>query len=126
MLLDFEGYIAEGPGENIFIVKDKNIFTPSLGNILPGITRDSVIKIAKDQNIRIREKKLSINELKSADEAFFSGTAVEICPISKIDNSLINKRKIGKITKQIKEIYAQTVRGEKNYLNWFTFVNKKL
>ena len=123
LLLDYQGYIAEGPGENIFIVNNK-LLTPPAGAILPGITRDTVIKIAKDQNIEVEEKKLTIDELKSADEAFFSGTAVEICPIGKIDNNLINRGEIGKITRQIKEIYLQAVKGEKEeYLNWLTFID---
>lgn len=124
LLLDFEGYVAEGPGENIFIIKNNKIFTPSTGKILNGITRDTIIKLAKDQNIEVKEKKISVEELKLADEAFFTGTAVEICAIGKIDNTLINNTKIGPITKQIKDLYQKTIHGkEKKYLNWLTFTN---
>jgi len=125
ILLDFQGNIAEGPGENIFIVRDKKLFTPQKGSILPGITRDSVIKIAKNLGILVKEKKIKPEEIKKADELFFSGTGVEICPIAKIDNVLINQGKIGRITKKIKEIYQRAVRGkEKQYLRWLTFVKE--
>ncbi len=123
LLLDGNGYIAEGPGENIFIIKDKNIFTPPKGAILPGITRDSVITIAKDLGFRVEEKNLTVEELKSADEAFFSGTAVEICPIAQIDQCLIGNGMPGEITQKIKEIYQKIVQGEEErYLNWLSFV----
>lgn len=124
LFLDFEGYVAEGPGENIFIVKNNHLYTPSLGTILPGITRDSCIQIAKNLGVSVEEKQITIKELKLADEVFFTGTAVEVCAIGKIDDVVINQGKIGKITKQIKESYNQTVRGEKEkYLNWLTFIN---
>ncbi len=123
LLLDYEGFVAEGPGENIFIVKEGKIFTPSSGSILTGITRKSIIKIAYDLGLSVEEKKISVEELKSADEAFFVGTAVEVCPIGKIDETLINNQKIGEITKNIKEIFEKVVKGEKNeYLNWLTVV----
>jgi branched-chain amino acid aminotransferase len=123
LLLDYQGYLAEGPGENIFIAKDNQLFTPERGSILPGITRDSIIKIARDSGIKVIEKKITPKELKLADEAFFVGTAVEVCLIKKVDNILINKGKIGKITKKIREIYQKIIRGkEKKYLKWLTFV----
>ena len=122
LLLDFEGYVAEGPGENIFIIKDNKIFTPPIDKILNGITRDIIINSAKEQNIEIQEKKITVEELKSADEAFFTGTAVEICAIGKIDNVLINNDKVGKITKKIQKDYSNIVRGEKEkYLKYLTF-----
>jgi branched-chain amino acid aminotransferase len=123
LFLDFEGNIAEGPGENIFIVKNQKIYTPPQGTILPGITRNSCIQIAKDLGISVKEKQITLKEIKSVDEAFFTGTAVEICPIGKIDETLINQGKIGEITKKIKNIYQRVVRGqEERYLNWLTFV----
>ena len=123
LFLDFEGNVAEGPGENIFMVKNKKLFTPPLGTILPGITRDSVIKIAKDLGLLVKEKKISPQEIKEADEVFFTGTAVEICPISQIDDTLINQGRIGKITKMIKEVYQKAVRGKiPKYSKWLTFV----
>ncbi|MBT9149308.1 MAG: Branched-chain-amino-acid aminotransferase [Dehalococcoidia bacterium] len=123
ILLDFQGFIAEGPGENIFMVKNRKIFTPPKGTILPGITRDSVIKIAKNYKISVEEKKITSQEIKTADEVFFTGTAVEICPIGKIDKTIINKGEIGEITKKIKNTYQKIVCGEeKKYLEWLTFV----
>ncbi len=117
ILLDYEGYVAEGPGENIFIVKNGKLLTPSRGTILPGITRESVIEIASDLGIEVEEKKITVEELKEADEAFFVGTAAEICPIGKIDNQEI---KTGEITKKIKKEFKKITRGEK-YLKWLTF-----
>jgi len=125
LLLDFNGYLAEGPGENIFIIKNNQIFTPSKDNILPGITRDTVIKIAKDLGYKVTEKKIKPMELKFIDEAFFTGTAAEICPIIQIDKNLINKGEEGGVTKKIKETYKRVVKGEENkYLNWLTFINQ--
>jgi len=123
LLLDFEGNIAEGPGENIFIVKDKRICTPSSGTILAGITRDTVIKIAKDLGIGLEERKISQEELKFADEAFFVGTAAGICPIGKIDDTVIGDNRIGEITRQIEKSYHNIIYGKnEKYLDWLTFV----
>jgi branched-chain amino acid aminotransferase len=123
LLLDYRGFIAEGSGENIFIVKNKILYTPKLGNILPGITRDSVIKIAKDHHFKCIEKDLTLNELLNADEAFFTGTAAEIVPIGQVNNKLINKGREGEITKFLREIFKKIVRGEdKRYRNWLTYV----
>lgn len=123
LLLDFKGFIAEGPGENIFMAKDNKLFTPFEGSILPGITRDSVMKMAEDLGILVQKKNITIGELKLADELFFTGTAVEICPIGQIDNTLINNGKTGKITEKIKNLYQRIIRGkEEKYLNWLSFV----
>jgi branched-chain amino acid aminotransferase len=123
ILLDYRGFVAEGSGENIFIVKNKIIYTPKLGSILPGITRDSIIKIAKDNKFKVIEKDISVKELKQADEAFFTGTAAEVVPIGQIDNKLINKGKEGEITKFLRETYKMVVRGEiEKYKNWLTYV----
>lgn len=122
ILLDFEGFIAEGPGENIFMVKKGKLFTPLNKTILPGITRDSIIKISKELGLEVKEKKITPDEIKSADEAFFTGTAAEICPIGEIDGVIINNGEIGKITKKIKNTFKQVVKGEnKKYFKWLTF-----
>ena len=124
LFLDYQGFVAEGPGENIFMVKNKKVFTPSLGSILPGITRDTVFHILRDLKIPFEEKQISLRELKAADEAFFTGTAVEICPIFQIDRTKINQGKIGPISKMVKEAYDRIIHGqEKKYLKWLTFVN---
>lgn len=123
ILLDYRGYVAEGPGENIFIVKNKKLYTPKPGSILLGITRDSVMKIAQSLGIKVEEKDISVNELLNADEAFFTGTAAEITPIFKINKTLINKGKVGPITSKIQEMYQKITRGElKEYFKWLTFV----
>jgi len=124
ILLDFEGNVAEGPGENIFMVKDRKIFTPPLGAIFPGITRRTVIEVAKSLGYSVLEKKIKPEELKKTDELFFTGTGVEICPIIKIDEILINQGKLGEITKKIKKIYQRIVKGkERRYFKWLTFIN---
>lgn len=124
LLLDYRGFVAEGAGENFFIVKKGIIYTPKLGNILPGITRDSVIKISKDNGLKVIEKDISLKEVFEADEAFFTGTAAEIVPIGKINDKLINSGKEGKITKFLRETYKKIVKGEiKRYSKWLTYVN---
>ncbi len=124
LLLDYQGYVAEGPGENIFIVKDGKLFTPKLGAILGGITRDSIIQIAKDLKIGVEEKNITVEELKSADEAFFTGTAAEICVIGRIDDTVINNEKTGIITKKIKEAYTKAIHGEsEKYSRWLSHIN---
>ena len=123
ILLDFEGKVAEGPGENIFMVKDRKISTPLPGAILPGITRRTIIEVAKSLGYSVSEKKIEPRELKKADELFFAGTGVEICPIAKINKILINQGKVGEITLKIKKSYQEIVRGkEKRYFKWLTFV----
>jgi branched-chain amino acid aminotransferase len=90
---------------------------------LPGITRDSIIKIARDEKIEVFEKDISVKELKNCDEAFFCGTAAEITPIYQIDDKIINQGKIGPITKFLKEKFYKVVHGEdKKYKKWLTFV----
>lgn len=123
LLLDYKGYIAEGSGENIFFVKKGFLYTPKLGNILPGITRDTVFKIAKDFKIKIIEKNISPNEIKNMEEAFFSGTAAEITAIGQINDIIINNKEEGKITKLIRETYHKIVKGEiKKYNFWLSYV----
>ncbi|MDD5750526.1 MAG: branched-chain amino acid transaminase [Candidatus Pacebacteria bacterium] len=121
IFLDHEGFVAEGPGENVFMVKKGGLVTPSAENILAGITRDAVIKIAQEMGIAVEERKISKEELKSAEEAFFSGTAVEICPIGRIDETVINQGRVGEITKKIKENFEKIVRGN-TPSDWLTFV----
>ncbi|MDC2972891.1 branched-chain amino acid transaminase [Gammaproteobacteria bacterium] len=123
IMLDKNGYISEGSGENIFIVKDGNIYTPTTNHCLNGITRQSVIQIAKDLNLQVKEKNLDYEELLNADEAFFTGTAVEITPISKLDNNSINNGSRGKITKQLQEKFQEIISGhDKFYQSWLTYI----
>ena len=123
IMLDKNGYISEGSGENIFIVKDGNIYTPTTDHCLNGITRQSVIQIAKGLNLQVKEKNLDYDELLNADEAFFTGTAVEITPISKLDNNSINNGSRGEITKQLQEKFQEIISGhDKFYQSWLTYI----
>ncbi|MFA6382934.1 MAG: branched-chain amino acid transaminase [Parcubacteria group bacterium] len=121
LLLDYEGSIAEGPGENIFFVKGNDIFTPGKGTILPGITRDSVIKIARDLGYKIIEKKIKAGEIKNFDEAFFVGTAAEISTIGRIDKCIFKKKP--EVASVIQSIYDDAVRGKiGKYDKWLAYV----
>ncbi len=119
LLLDFEGNVAEGPGENIFMVQNREIHTPKEGSILPGITRDTIKTLAKKLKIPFRERKISERELKKASELFFTGTAAEITGISHIDGKRIADGKMGVITRQLKELYRDVVHGRvPEYKGW--------
>ena len=122
LLLDYEGNIAEGSGENIFYVKNNKIFTVKSGSILDGITRKSIMRICKKElSIIVEEKAVSIKEILSSDEVFFSGTAVEIQPIASINDTIIGDGQIGKITGKIKRIYDDVVKGKRvRYQSWLT------
>ncbi len=122
IMLDEEGFVAEGPGENLFIVKDKVLYTPSLSSgILPGITRDSVIKIATDLKIKFQEKNITPRKLKEADEAFFTGTAAEIVPIRKVDSQTIQKP--WPLTRKIQKVFYSIVKdANPQYQNWLDFI----
>ena len=123
MLLDYEGNIAEGPGENLFIVKDGVIYTPQLGNILKGITRDSAINIAKDLGYTVIEKKLQPEDAFTADEAFFTGSAAEVTPIKTIDDHVIGNGQTGPITAKIKETFMNVVHGRNpKFAHYLTLV----
>jgi branched-chain amino acid aminotransferase len=122
VLLDYQGNIAEGPGENLFIVKDRVLQTPPLGNIIPGITRDSIITLAFNLGYEVKEVQLCVEDLKNADEAFFSGTAAEITPISQIDDTPLPVP-CGEITREIQNQFLEIVRGKnERYLSWLTIV----
>lgn len=122
IMLFSNGYVAEGPGENIFLVKDSMLVTPSKeSDILVGITRDSVIKIAEDIGVQVEERFVHREELYTADELFFTGTAAEITPILSVDNREIGFGKIGPITKVISDAFSKAVNGEKKEFNgWLT------
>lgn len=124
ILLSTEGKVTEGPGENIFVVKEGTLVTPPVSaGILPGITRDSVMKIAKDEGITVDERDLSLEDLYTADEAFFTGTAAEITPIREIEGKEIGEGKHWPITRKIQQIYFDIVRAKNpRYLSWLEFV----
>jgi branched-chain amino acid aminotransferase len=111
ILLDTEGYVAEGTGENIFIIRNGVLKTPPLTSILEGITRDSVIQIARDEGIELETERFTRDELYIADEAFFTGTAAEITPIRDVDKRVIGKGKPGPITKRLQSRFSISSKG---------------
>ena len=124
LLMDENGFISEGSGENIFIIKNDEIYTPKIEHCLNGITRQSVITIAKDFGINVIEKDLTYEDLSYADEAFFTGTAVEITPVTKIDSKPIGTGARGPITKKLQETYSLIVTGQiDQYNSWLTYTN---
>ena len=125
LLLDKNGYISEGSGENIFLVNKNIITTPKTDHCLNGITRQSVIQIARDLGFEVIEKDITYNELISSDEVFFSGTAVEITPISKIDQITIGSGSIGPITEKLQTTYVDIVCGRSDkYKDWLSIVSE--
>ena len=119
LLLDNEGYVAEGSGENFFLVRDGVLYTPELTSCLEGITRDSIFRIAADQGLTVREKRITRDEVYVADEAFFTGTAAEVVPIREVDNRTIGSGARGPITEKLQSIYLEAVRGEQpQYAEW--------
>lgn len=124
MLLDNEGYVAEGSGENIFIIRDGIIYTPDLTSALDGITRNTLFEFAKDIGVEIREKRITRDEVYIADEAFFSGTAAEVTPIREVDNRSIGNGGRGPITEKLQSMYFDAVHGRLNqYNHWLTKVS---
>ena len=113
-MLDTDGYISEGTGENIFIVRNNKIKTTPITSVLEGITRDCVIEIAKNNNFEVIEQKFTRDELYIADEVFLSGTAAEITPVREIDDRKISNGNPGKITKIIQKEYKNLVKGISN------------
>lgn len=123
LLLDTEGYVSEGSGENVFIVRNDVLKTTPLTSILEGITRDSIITIAKDLNIEVREERFTRDEAYIADEAFFTGTAAEVTPIREVDGRIIGDGKRGKITQKLQSVFFDAVKGRKRkYESWLTYV----
>ena len=123
ILLDKNGYISEGSGENLFIVKNSTLITPTTDYCLNGITRQSVISIAKNLNYSVEERNLTFDELLDADEAFYSGTAVEITPITSVDGTTIGSGVIGPVTEILQNKYSEIVCGQDNsYSDWLTAI----
>jgi len=123
ILLDPEGYVAEGSGENIFIGVDGHLETPPLGNILDGITRDTAMKIAAAEGISVRETRFARDRVYSADEAFFTGTAAEVTPIREVDHRAIGTGRPGPMTSKIQAIYKRAVTGlEPRYESWLSYI----
>ncbi|MGE4530875.1 MAG: branched-chain amino acid transaminase [Acidithiobacillus sp.] len=114
LLLDREGYVAEGSGENVFMVRDGILYTPTLTSALEGITRETILGFARQAGIPIVEKQLTRDEFYIADEAFFTGTAAEVTPIREIDGRIIGNGERGPITTQLQSRYFETVSGRRD------------
>ena len=125
LLLDAEGYVAEGSGENFFLVRDGIIYTPELTSCLDGITRNTIFQLAADCGYTIKEKRITRDEVYIADEAFFTGTAAEVLPIRKLDGRIIGEGRRGPITTRLQDLYFKSVRGElPEHTNWLAPVAK--
>ena len=128
ILLNSQGYVAEGSGENIFLIRDGKAVTPSYNeHILEGITRRAVINLLRnDLVVRVEERPVARSELYVADEIFLTGTAAEVTPVVEVDNRKVGNGEIGEITKQLQEIYFNAVRGNiERYRSWLTPVYEK-
>jgi len=124
LLLDPEGYVAEGSGENVFIVSDGILYTPELTSCLDGITRNSVIELARECGYQVVEKRITRDEVYIADEAFFTGTAAEVLPIRMLDGRTIGAGRRGPITRRLQELYFDVVQGRSQaHLGWLSDVS---
>ncbi|MDH3536862.1 MAG: aminotransferase class IV, partial [Gammaproteobacteria bacterium] len=120
---DPEGYVAEGTGENIFIVKEGVMYTPETTTALNGITRKTIFRLARDQGLDIIEKRITRDEVYIADEAFFTGTAAEVTPIAELDNRSIGSGARGPVTERLQSAYFDLVHGRnEKYLDLLTYV----
>lgn len=123
LMLDTEGYVSEASGENIFMVKNGVLKTTPLTSILPGITRDSVIQIAKAKKIALLEERFTRDELYTAHEAFFTGTAAELTPIREVDDRMIGSGKPGPMSKELQAAFFDIVKGKnQNYREWLDYL----
>lgn len=113
LLLDNEGYVAEGSGENVFIVRDGIIYTPELTSCLDGITRNTIFALAEELGIEVREKRITRDEVYVADEAFFTGTAAEVLPIREVDGRAIGEGRRGPVTEKLQTMYFDSVKGRR-------------
>ncbi|HLD13571.1 MAG TPA: branched-chain amino acid transaminase [Burkholderiales bacterium] len=121
LLLDPEGYVAEGSGENIFIVRDGMLYTPELTSALDGITRDTIFRLAGELGLKIIEKRITRDEVYVADEAFFTGTAAEVTPIRELDGRMIGKGSRGPVTEKLQTMYFDLVHGRSSlHPEWLT------
>lgn len=123
LLLDNEGYVAEGSGENIFLVRNGVMYTPDLTSALEGITRETIMQFAEENNITVKEKRITRDEVYVADEAFFTGTAAEVTPIRELDNRQIGEGKRGSITEKLQKLYFECVEGKLDkYQDWLSYI----
>ena len=118
LMLDNEGYVAEGSGENFFMVRDDQIYTPELTSCLEGITRGTIFTLAAEMGYTIAEKRITRDEVYIADEAFFTGTAAEVLPIRELDGRRIGDGKRGPLTQRLQAAYFKSVRGASGHSEW--------
>lgn len=123
LMLDTEGYVAEGSAENLFIVRDGVLSTPDLSSCLDGITRRTIMTLAQEAGYTVRERRITRDEVYIADEAFFTGTAAEVTPIRELDNRSIGNGARGPVTQQLQAAYMEAVRGtDKHHEDWLSHV----
>ena len=123
LLLDVDGYVAEGSGENIFYVQDGALYTPDLRSALDGITRKTIMQFCDDLGIEVFEKRVTRDDLYIADEVFFTGTAAEVTPIGEIDGRAIGDGMRGPVTEVLQSLYFRTVKGQEDkYAHWLAAV----
>jgi branched-chain amino acid aminotransferase len=123
LLLDNEGFVTEGSGENIFLVRNGVLLTPDLTSALEGVTRDTIITLAQDLGLKVTEKRITRDEVYIADEAFFTGTAAEVTPIREMDGRVIGNGKRGPVTEKLQSLYFDQVHGRsKQYTHWLSYI----
>jgi branched-chain amino acid aminotransferase len=123
LLLDTDGYVSEGSGENVFVIRNGTLYTPDLASCLDGITRDAVLTMARDLGIPVIEKRITRDEVYCCDEAFFTGTAAEITPIRELDNRQIGPGHRGPITEKLQSLFFDVVAGKApQYQHWLTLI----
>ena len=123
LLLDVQGFVAEGAGENLFVIKDGKIYEPEIASALTGITRDSVIQVAREFGMEVTARRLTRDDIYIADEAFFTGTAAEVTPIRELDNRVIGEGKRGPVTEKLQARFFEIVNGRApEYDHWLTYV----
>jgi len=121
LLLDTEGFVAEGAGENVFIVKDGQVFEPEIASALTGITRSTIHTLAKDLGLSVQTRRLTRDDIYIADEAFFTGTAAEVTPIREVDNRRIGSGRRGPVTERLQQAFFDAINGRNpKFRHWLT------
>ena len=123
LILDTNGYVSEGTGQNIFIVRNGVLMTPPLPSVLEGITRKSIMEMAEKAKIKVCETNFTRDEIYIADEAFFTGTAAEVTPVREVDGRTIGTGKPGPVTGKLQKLFFRIVKGEaRAYKSWLTYI----
>ena len=123
-MLDANGYVMEGSGENIFIVKDGEIYTPDITSALDGITRKTLMQLAEECGYTVKERRITRDQVYISDEAFFTGTAAEVTPIQSLDGRQIGSGSRGPITERLQALYFDVVSGRsKAHQHWLSYID---